>query len=222
MWLRWKMDGMSQLARTDRMSSTSASPTMDQPAQSNQTANVTGDGNMVVIVNGDLNGPLPTLSSPPPAPAPNPRPRRSGWWLGSSTAAVALAITGLIANSLVFHHEPPNPVAATSHIAFNPVVSSPAAADLSRSVKAADSPAPSPPGRNNPAHSLPAADARSRSPATSENQPLLPPDTWPDGKSALCNDRSFSASQRRSGTCSWHGGVAHWRYPAEHSYWQRA
>lgn len=46
------------------------------------------------------------------------------------------------------------------------------------------------------------------------------PGQWPDGKSALCRDGSFSASQHRGGTCSRHQGVAFWRYDADHPYWQ--
>ena len=32
----------------------------------------------------------------------------------------------------------------------------------------------------------------------------------PDGASAQCRDGTYSFSQHRSGTCSHHGGVAHW------------
>jgi hypothetical protein len=42
--------------------------------------------------------------------------------------------------------------------------------------------------------------------------PLFPPRDWPGGTTAQCRDRSFSTSDSRSGTCSWHGGVAFWRY----------
>ncbi len=31
-----------------------------------------------------------------------------------------------------------------------------------------------------------------------------------DSPTALCNDGTYSYSQSRSGTCSWHGGVARW------------
>lgn len=34
---------------------------------------------------------------------------------------------------------------------------------------------------------------------------------WPAGATALCRDGTFSYSQNRRGTCSWHGGVAQWR-----------
>src|SRR3954469_11166471 len=40
------------------------------------------------------------------------------------------------------------------------------------------------------------------------------PRDWPDEKTAFCNDGWFSASHTRSGTCSSHGGVLEWRYPA--------
>jgi len=43
-----------------------------------------------------------------------------------------------------------------------------------------------------------------QSPAwTADNQP-------PQGASAQCRDGSFSFSNTRRGTCSWHGGVASW------------
>jgi hypothetical protein len=52
---------------------------------------------------------------------------------------------------------------------------------------------------------------------------LLPPlsraSAWPEGKSALCRDGSYSQSQTRSGTCSSHDGVAVWRYAADDPYW---
>jgi hypothetical protein len=32
----------------------------------------------------------------------------------------------------------------------------------------------------------------------------------PAGASARCRDRTYSFSQSRRGTCSWHGGVAQW------------
>lgn len=35
-------------------------------------------------------------------------------------------------------------------------------------------------------------------------------DTAPFGASAKCRDGSYSFSQSRRGTCSWHGGVATW------------
>jgi hypothetical protein len=44
----------------------------------------------------------------------------------------------------------------------------------------------------------------------------IPSPTWtpdgqpPEGATARCSDGSFSFSQSRSGTCSWHGGVAQW------------
>lgn len=43
---------------------------------------------------------------------------------------------------------------------------------------------------------------------------------WPNGKTAMCNDGWFSASHTRSGTCSGHGGVLEWRYPASHPIWR--
>jgi hypothetical protein len=45
--------------------------------------------------------------------------------------------------------------------------------------------------------------------------PLFPPSEWPAGTTAQCRDRSFSRSDTRSGTCSWHGGVAFWRYETD-------
>jgi len=47
-----------------------------------------------------------------------------------------------------------------------------------------------------------------------------PPSAWPLGKTALCNDGSFSPSRSRSGTCARHDGVAHWRYAAADPFWQ--
>jgi len=44
---------------------------------------------------------------------------------------------------------------------------------------------------------------------------LSPPSVWPEGKTALCKDGWYSASLHRSGTCSSHGGVAYWRFPAD-------
>jgi hypothetical protein len=35
----------------------------------------------------------------------------------------------------------------------------------------------------------------------------------PGGATAQCNDRTYSYSQHRSGTCSHHGGVARWINP---------
>jgi hypothetical protein len=43
---------------------------------------------------------------------------------------------------------------------------------------------------------------------------------WPEGKTAVCTDGWFSASHTRSGTCSSHGGVLEWRYPASHPIWK--
>ena len=36
--------------------------------------------------------------------------------------------------------------------------------------------------------------------------------TPPAGASAICNDGTYSFSQHRGGTCSWHGGVRRWLY----------
>ena len=47
------------------------------------------------------------------------------------------------------------------------------------------------------------------------------PSAWPQGKTALCNDGSFSPSQSRSGTCARHDGVAHWRYAAADPFWRQ-
>jgi hypothetical protein len=35
----------------------------------------------------------------------------------------------------------------------------------------------------------------------------------PEQPSALCNDGTYSYSQHRRGTCSWHGGVSKWLKP---------
>lgn len=48
-----------------------------------------------------------------------------------------------------------------------------------------------------------------------------PPNAWPLGKTALCNDGSFSLSHSRSGTCARHEGVAHWRYAAADPFWRQ-
>ena len=50
---------------------------------------------------------------------------------------------------------------------------------------------------------------------------LSPSFDWPEGKSARCKDGWYSQSQTRSGTCSSHGGVAAWRYAADHPFWNR-
>jgi hypothetical protein len=52
------------------------------------------------------------------------------------------------------------------------------------------------------------------------NSPLSRSIAWPDGKSALCRDGTFSPSQTRSGTCSHHRGVAEWRFAADDPYWR--
>src|SRR4051794_13742587 len=44
---------------------------------------------------------------------------------------------------------------------------------------------------------------------------LSRPSAWPEGKTALCRDGWYSPSLHRSGTCSNHGGVAYWRFPAD-------
>jgi len=46
------------------------------------------------------------------------------------------------------------------------------------------------------------------------------PQGWPAGKTALCRDGWYSQSHHRSGTCSSHGGVAEWRFPADHPFWR--
>lgn len=50
---------------------------------------------------------------------------------------------------------------------------------------------------------------------------MAEPTEWPEGSSALCRDGSYSPSQTRSGSCAGHHGVAVWRYPADHPYWNR-
>ena len=47
------------------------------------------------------------------------------------------------------------------------------------------------------------------------------PPSWPEGKSARCRDGWYSSSPTRSGTCAGHGGVAVWRYAADHPFWDR-
>jgi hypothetical protein len=49
----------------------------------------------------------------------------------------------------------------------------------------------------------------------------IPDPSWPEGKTALCRDGWYSASQHRSGTCSSHDGVAQWRFPADHPFWRQ-
>lgn len=44
---------------------------------------------------------------------------------------------------------------------------------------------------------------------------------WPEGKTALCTDGTYSASHHRSGTCSYHGGVAQWRFAADDPFWRQ-
>jgi hypothetical protein len=50
--------------------------------------------------------------------------------------------------------------------------------------------------------------------------PPARPSAWPAQMTALCNDGQFSGSRNRSGTCSGHDGVAHWRYAATDSIWR--
>ena len=38
----------------------------------------------------------------------------------------------------------------------------------------------------------------------------LLPSSAPEEPSALCRDGTYSYSQHRQGTCSWHGGVRQW------------
>lgn len=47
-------------------------------------------------------------------------------------------------------------------------------------------------------------------PAGSQAQPQPPPPPDSGGPTALCRDGTYSYSQHRRGTCSWHGGVAEW------------
>ena len=44
---------------------------------------------------------------------------------------------------------------------------------------------------------------------------------WPEAKTALCRDGSYSASHHRPGTCSSHGGVERWRFAADDPFWRR-
>ena len=44
--------------------------------------------------------------------------------------------------------------------------------------------------------------------------------TVPNYASALCRDGTYSYSAHRSGTCSWHHGVAQWN-PQVPSWWER-
>lgn len=43
---------------------------------------------------------------------------------------------------------------------------------------------------------------------------------WEAGSTAMCRDSTFSDSHHRSGTCSWHHGVAAWRYPSTDTIWK--
>jgi hypothetical protein len=40
-----------------------------------------------------------------------------------------------------------------------------------------------------------------------------------NGKTAVCRDGWLSESHHRAGTCSSHGGVREWLYPASHAIW---
>lgn len=55
--------------------------------------------------------------------------------------------------------------------------------------------------------------ATSTAPATkAASKPTPAPSVHPPGATALCRDGTYSYSQNRRGTCSWHGGVAQWLY----------
>jgi Protein of unknown function (DUF3761) len=49
--------------------------------------------------------------------------------------------------------------------------------------------------------------------------PLSLPSALPSVVTAVCRDGTPSPSRHRSGTCSRHGGVAEWLYPASHPVW---
>lgn len=50
----------------------------------------------------------------------------------------------------------------------------------------------------------------SPSPTRIKDMPTAEPPTSGSGPTALCNDGTYSYSQHRRGTCSWHGGVREW------------
>jgi len=53
-------------------------------------------------------------------------------------------------------------------------------------------------------------DANCRATPTPTARPAPAPSGPPAGASAICRDGSYSYSQTRSGTCSYHGGVVAW------------
>lgn len=213
MWLRWKMDGMSHLARTELVypaSSSTGRTTMDTADHGSQTANVNGDGNTVIIVNGDMYGACPPPPNcPTPAPITSRKPRRRRRWLGTYAGVLTVVSTAALGISMFLppDADPTKTSTASARIAVTPL--------LSPSARVAVNAPVSRPVRT-------AADARVPRPArTAASSPPSPPVQWPHETSALCRDRTFSSSERRSGTCSWHGGVAHWRYDEDHPYWRR-
>ncbi len=74
----------------------------------------------------------------------------------------------------------------------------------------AQSPAPTTP----PAQTPPAQTQPKRRPNTNRKGHQIPApqksDTVPAGATAQCRDGSYSFSETRRGTCSYHGGVAKW------------
>ncbi|HET7461146.1 MAG TPA: DUF3761 domain-containing protein [Longimicrobium sp.] len=186
---------------------------MSTPAQPNvnQTGQITGDGNTQFIAVGDI------IVQPPahdPAPPPTPKPRTLNRWLGV-VAIGGLALGGATPLVVSIVHPRPaivhaTPAGAPIRVASSPRISAPNHLAAALNVSANTPPrTPRPESVTQVRFDPPAA-----IPVVQE------PGQWPNGKSALCNDGSFSPSLSRPGTCAGHAGVAVWRYPKDHPYWR--
>ncbi len=168
---------------------------MDATDHGSQTANVNGDGNTVIIVNGDMYGPCPPpRHNSEPAPALRRKRRRTRRWLGTYAGVLTFASTAALGILTIRPPDPgPKTFTAPAHIAAHP--------PLARSARNA---------------------VKLLTPArVALNSPVRQPVQWPEGTSAMCRDGKFSESRSRSGTCSRHRGVAYWRFDADHPHWRR-
>ena len=173
---------------------------MDAADHGNQTANVNGDGNTVIIVHGDMYGACPPTNNSTPAPVPGRKPRRRRRWLGTYAGVLTVVSTAVLGILMI---PPPDSEQPTTSTASAQVT---ATLRLSPPTPTVATPRLSSTALLNAARIL-----------SSEREQR---GQWPHGTSALCKDNTFSSSQSRSGTCSWHGGVALWRYPADDTHWQ--
>lgn len=132
----------------------------------------------------------------PPTAVPTNTSRRTRRWLGAYATLLTVVSTAALGISMIPPPADPEPrtFTAPAQIAVTPRLSPPARIAVAAPVS-----------------------------SSARIGIKAPPKTiqWPTQASALCRDRTFSSSQRRSGTCSWHGGVAHWRFDADHPHWRR-